>query len=188
MDIRTCEFLSDDESAFIAQYVIDTEEQVKSTGDDAYNPILRKHFLGTAEDSLTGRYMSHNYLFTPCGDILIPKLVNLFGKGIIVQCWANIFRKGEGVKEHAHGANLISGNIFLKGDPNHGTYYENQKVINKIGELTYFNSELKHHVKPNPNDEPRISMAIDVWFDWNLKDSVKQKMLALSNRFFYITK
>tara|TARA_B100001057_G_scaffold452474_1_gene496375 strand:+ start:1092 stop:1634 length:543 start_codon:yes stop_codon:yes gene_type:complete len=180
VEIRTCEFLSYDESNFIAQYVIDNEEQVKNTGIDVYE--------GTAKDSLTGRYMSHNYLFTPCGDILRPKLVEVFGKGIIVQCWANIFRKGEGIREHEHGVNAISGNIFLKGDPNHGTYYENEKVINKIGELTYFHSELRHHVKPNPDDEPRVSMAIDVQFDWNLKESRKQKMLDQSDRFFYITK
>ena len=180
MEIRTCEFLSYDESNFIAQYVIDNEEQVKNTGIAVDE--------GTAKESLTGRYMSHNYLFTPCGDILRPKLVEVFGKGIIVQCWANIFRKGEGIREHEHGVNAISGNIFLKGDPNHGTYYENEKVINKIGELTYFHSELRHHVKPNPNDEPRVSMAIDVQFDWNLKESRKQKMLDQSDRFFYITK
>ena len=180
MKRRSCDFLSPDESSFIAQYVIDTEESVKNTGKDYYQ--------GTGENSLTGRYMTHNYLSTPCGDILTPKLVEVFGKGIIVQCWANIFRKGEGIKEHEHGVNAISGNIFLKGDPNHGTYYENEKVINKIGELTYFNSELRHHVKPNPDDEPRISMAIDVQFDWNLKESRKQKMLDQSDRFFYITK
>ena len=180
MQRKSCDFLSLDESSFIAQYVIDTEESVKNTGKDYYQ--------GTGEDSLTGRYMTHNYLSTPCGDILTPKLVEVFGKGIIVQCWANIFRKGEGIKEHEHGVNAISGNIFLKGDPNHGTYYENEKVINKIGELTYFNSELRHHVKPNPDNEPRVSMAIDVQFDWNLEDSKKKKMIEQSDRFFYITK
>lgn len=180
MQRKSCDFLSLDESSFIAQYVIDTEESVKNTGKDYYQ--------GTGEDSLTGRYMTHNYLSTPCGDILTPKLVEVFGKGIIVQCWANIFRKGEGIKEHEHGVNAISGNIFLKGDPNHGTYYENEKVINKIGELTYFHSELRHHVKPNPDNEPRVSMAIDVQFDWNLEDSKKKKMIEQSDRFFYITK
>ena len=109
MQRKSCDFLSLDESSFIAQYVIDTEESVKNTGKDYYQ--------GTGEDSLTGRYMTHNYLSTPCGDILTPKLVEVFGKGIIVQCWANIFRKGEGIKEHEHGVNAISGNIFLKGDP-----------------------------------------------------------------------
>jgi hypothetical protein len=180
MQRKSCDFLSEDESKFISQYVIDTENEVKKTGRDFY--------LGTSKNSLTGRYMTHNYLYSPCGDILIPKIKNLFGDEILVQCWANIFRKGEGIKEHEHGINFVSGNIFLQGDPNHGTYYQNQKEINKVGQLTYFNSELRHHVEPNPTDNLRVTMAMDIHFLWNLKESRKEKMMQQSDRFFYITK
>ena len=177
---RSCSFLSEDESKFISQYVVDTEDDVKKTGKDFY--------LGTSKDSLTGRYLTHNYLNTPCADILIPKIKNLFGDEIIVQCWANIFRKGEGILPHNHGRNFISGNIFLDGDPSVGTWYGNEKVINKIGELTYFNSEMVHHVDKNPFDIIRVSMAMDIHFVNNLDESSVLEMKEQSNRFFYITK
>ena len=181
MQKKSCIFLSEEECNTITQYIFDTEKEVKLLGEDLY--------LDTAPDSLTGRFAVHNYLYTEvCGQILIPKIKNLFGNDLLVQCWANIFRKGEGILPHNHGSNFISGNIFLDGDESVGTFYGVEKVTNKKGELTFFNSEMIHHVEKNPFDKPRVSMAMDIYYMSNLTENKIKKMKEQTNRFFQITK
>ena len=99
----------------------------------------------------------------------------------VVQCWANIFRQGEGIKAHKHSGPgresflklhtifEMTGNLFLYGDLTTGTYYKfpeldplRVKYDNKIGELTLFPPTLVHGVTKNTSGDMRISMAIDV--------------------------
>jgi|TARA_E500000318_G_C3523540_1_gene197420 hypothetical protein len=155
------------ELKLIADYVLENEKHIKSLGPSIYP--------GTAKDALTGRYMIFNFLNSPIGDILKYKIFKFLHKNNIhepcaIQCWANTFRKGEGIKQHRHQVKdhelFLCANIFIKGDPNLGTTYiidgKHVNVKNKPGEIMLFNSRLEHYVDKNPKDSIRISIALDI--------------------------
>ena len=157
----------------IRKCILDNEEMVKGLGPDIY-PL-------TAPNSLSGRHTIFNWLTTEVGEILIPKLHKIFTKfkvpyPISIQCWANTFRKGEGIETHAHGTDdndnaFISGHIFISGPTEIGTYYNNKKRVNTPGEMTLFKSTEYHHVPKNTGEQVRISVALDI-FPKAVKDNM----------------
>ena len=181
--LKRYDFLTQIECDTIVREILSLEDAVKRLGADEY--------VGTSRDSLTGRYTVFNYLnIRSINTIICPKLKKMFGP-CVVQCWANIFRQGEGIDEHRHipdkrdNAVLIgSGNIFVYGDPTTGTYYEGVKHDNKVGELSLFPPDMLHGVPKNTTGDMRISMAIDV----HTGDEVLLNTLIseMPKRFFYI--
>ena len=115
------DFLTHIECDTIVNEILSLEDAVKRLGPDRYP--------ATSEDSLTGRYGVFNYLnISSINTIICPKLKEIFGP-CVVQCWANIFRQGEGIDEHLHVAersvNVVintSGKIYMDKIPNVGTY------------------------------------------------------------------
>lgn len=165
-------FLTPQECERVSAFILATEAQVKATGPDIYE--------GTGDDSLTGRYKTHNYLETELGELLIPRLHSFFRtigfpgpsttrRVVAVQCWANVFRRGEGIARHRHNDGTcvpyLSANLFISGPTDIGTTYEfedgTRTVPNKVGEMSLFPDFVYHYVKVNPYDTPRISMAMD---------------------------
>jgi len=158
-------FLTPEECRSISGFILENETRIKSLGPDIYT--------GTADNSLSGRHWCYNYLYDIPGKILVPKVKEEFGE-CIVQCWANTFRYNEGIKPHAHGVDpnneydkigFTSVNIFLQGPTDVGTIYNSKKEINKVGQIAIFGSRLVHSVPPNPYNNVRISMAMDVYTD-----------------------
>ena len=179
--LRCIEFLNSEESKTISEFILESESRVKALGPDM--------FKGTSEDSLSGRHVWFNYLNDEPGKILIPKLRKLFGT-CVVQCWANTFRKGEGIKPHSHKSpdevdypDFLCANIFLSG-PNSGTVYPKYgTVIPNIGALTLFPNDCVHYVKPNETDEVRVSMAMDIYLsprDRALSDQEPHRFVLVS--------
>ena len=175
--VKRYNLLTREESDIITKTIVSIEDEVKRKGVDMYK--------GTSDNSLTGRYHCFNFLSNEViGSILKPKIRELFGGPVVVQCWANIFRKGEGIKEHSHleGCSEVnneffgSANIFLHGDPTIGTHYEGVKSVNKIGEFVIFPVTMKHHVTPNPTDNIRVSMAFDFYTG---SDEFMNQMVAI---------
>ena len=167
------------ELEFIKNYILEQEDYVKSLGPDTYE--------GTSDNSLTGRHRSFNWLTTPIGDILIPKIREVISKlnfceyPIGVQCWANTFRYNEGINKHNHGEwKFLSGNLFIDGPEDIGTYYfENREWVKYKsikGEYTLFSSELPHYVPKNKTNDVRISIATDMYpsGDWEAQGAWKE--------------
>ena len=168
--IEKREFLTSKESDTITKIILSLEDDIKRIGPDMY--------WGTSDNSLTGRFYCFNLLHVDDGrtaagrriidHIIRPKLKEIFGS-CVVGCWANTFRKGEGIQEHHHRDEsspkefYASLNIFLKGDPSIGTYYESVKHENKVGLITIFPTDMCHSVPPNPGPDIRVSMAMDVF-------------------------
>ena len=160
------EFLSIEECDVIYNRILETEEFVKSLGEDVHS--------GTADNSLTGRHWCHNYLYDDViGNILLPKFRVVLGRKRYVQCWANTFRTGEGIAKHRHRdptapdsppVDWTCTNLFIGGDPGLGTWFDGVKNEKKRGELMLFPSSLYHWVPPNKIDQVRISMAADVHY------------------------
>jgi hypothetical protein len=180
--VKSLPFLTTEESNIIAERVLALEDKVKQLGPDIYG--------ATKDNSLTGRYYCFNFLTDETiGSIMIPKLRNIFGP-CIVQCWANIFREGEGINEHKHIQKscqdpefIAVANLFLRGDPTIGTYYEGVKRDNKIGEITVFPTDMKHYVPKNPTKSVRISMAMDLYVD---NEKVAEYIRNDTRRFVHI--
>jgi|TARA_B100000035_G_scaffold76691_1_gene63933 hypothetical protein len=158
------EFLSIEECDILYDRILETEEHVKSLGDDLHN--------GTADNSLTGRHWCHNYLNDKVvSSIIVPKLRIIVGRKKFIQCWANTFREGEGIARHCHRnandplsppTNWTCTNLFIGGDPGVGTWFEGEKHENHRGELMMFSSSVYHWVPPNKSSKIRITMAMDI--------------------------
>jgi hypothetical protein len=157
-------FLSIEECDILYARILETEEHVKSLGEDVH--------MGTATNSLTGRHWCHNYLYdNVVADIIVPKLQIVSGRRKFVQCWANTFRKGEGIAKHCHRdprdpdaprVDWTCTNLFIGGNPDLGTWFEGEKSDNNRGELMLFSSSVHHWVPPNNFDDVRITMAMDI--------------------------
>lgn len=155
-----------EECKFLSDKILKNESNIKELGEDKYP--------GTSSDSLTGRYFYYNLLSydSEIEKIVSVRLRELFSKlsfafPISIKCWANTFRKNEGIDFHIHSKQtFLSANLFLSGDTKPGTTYfiDNREVTfeNRVGEFTLFLSNLKHKVYPNKSDDVRISIAMDI--------------------------
>ena len=171
--------LNKSEIKTILKYILNNEQKIKNLGVDNY--------IGTNKNSLTGRHGLYNLFNSSISYILKEKLLPFLKKNNIqkpawIKCWANTFRKGEGILEHKHGDfNFICGNIFISGNTSTGTnYFFNNKKLNipnKPGEVYLFDSNTIHSVDNNIYDDIRVSIAFDVvnkdvknktnMFEWN---------------------
>ena len=133
-------------------------------------------YPATSANSLTGRYKYFNFFFdNKFRSIIEPKLKNLciklkLQKPHAIQCWANTFRKGEGILWHKHSndINFLSANIFIDGDRSIGTSYRidgrEKKFRNRYGQISLFSPTIEHCVFPNNSNRTRISIAMDIHF------------------------
>ena len=165
--------LSKRECEDIKNIILSQENSIKRMGPDIYRD--------TAPDSLTGRYRFFNFfLDSKFRSIMRPKLFKVYEKlklpkPVIVQCWANTFRKGEGIGWHKHwgndsrsGPDFHSANIFIDGDRSIGTSYRingrEKKFRNRYGQMSLFSPTIEHCVFPNNSNQTRISIAMDIHF------------------------
>ena len=165
--------LSKRECEDIKNIILSQENSIKRMGPDIYRD--------TAPDSLTGRYRFFNFfLDSKFRSNMQPKLLKVYEKlklpkPVIVQCWANTFRKGEGIGWHKHwgndsrsGPDFHSANIFIDGDRSIGTSYRidgrEKKFRNRYGQMSLFSPTIEHCVFPNNGNQIRISIAMDIHF------------------------
>lgn len=177
------QIINEKECEIIKNYILEKEDMIKSLGPDNY--------AGTKPNSLTGRYNVFNYLYVDeIGSILVPKLEKIFDRlkltrPISVQCWANTFRKDEGISVHKHGPNNVSFicmNLFICGPTKPGTtYYMDNKFVdyeNIPGEIHVFGSNVYHYVSDNKTNDVRISLAMDVLERLDDKDKKRHFVMA----------
>ena len=173
------------ECTTLKEIILQNEKSVKELGPDIYG--------GRAgNDSLTGRYSVYNWLNnSEFRNIFLPKLKNFFLKlhysfPIILQCWANTFRIDEGIMIHDHDPLVTSANVFICGDPNIGTVFvlDNKERIvpNKEGQITIFQGNTLHYVNPNPTNNVRISIAMDIYLNGETPPDFENK-----NRYYQIS-
>jgi hypothetical protein len=173
----------------IKHIILSRENTIKNMGPDVYN--------ATASNSLTGRYRFFNFfLDSKFRSIMEPKLLKVYEnlnmpKPLIVQCWANTFRKGEGIGWHKHWGHdspsgFHSSHVFINGDRSIGTSYRidgrEKKFRNRYGQLSLFSPTIEHCVFPNNSDHIRISIAMDIHFS---KETIWDDPLY-PYRYFYI--
>ena len=84
-------------------------------------------------------------------------------------CWYNIIRKGQEIKMHRHCAGemtYLSGNMHLD-DYDTMTTYEHMEMSlslpNIKGGVTFFPGYVEHYVPIYEGEEPRVSLAFDLY-------------------------
>lgn len=188
---RRMMILSRRECEDIKNIILSQENSIKRMGPDIYS--------ATSPDSLTGRYRYFNFfLDSKFRSIMQPKLLAVYErlklpKPMIIQCWANTFRTGEGIGWHKHwgedssfGPDFHSVNIFIDGDRSIGTSYRidgrEKKFRNRYGQMSLFSPTIEHCVFPNHGNQTRISIAMDIHFS---KETIWDKPL-FPYRYFYL--
>ena len=176
------EFLSIEECDVIYNRILETEEFVKSLGEDVHS--------GTADNSLTGRHWCHNYLYDDViGNILLPKFRVVLGRKRYVQCWANVMRKGDTIKPHTHmnenisSLHALSGHLCVKVDGSTSTYYDGRPLQNVNGQMVFFPSTMAHWTNTYMGDSERITIAFDIyskeWFNYDIFEEAKSHYIKL---------
>lgn len=162
-------FLTLRETQRIVQELITREDEVMSIPSRE-----------TGYENLTGQHQVFNWLSVPSISRLgIPnKLFQLplyeHWEYMYIQCWGNILRQGQNLPLHCHRGledrlhynwnnTQYAMNVFLSGHTDTGTTIEGTKHDNEIGQLVILGEDVEHKVTTNFYQEPRISLAMDVF-------------------------
>jgi len=173
-------FLTPRECQIIHEEFLLREESVLAipqgnVSKDAYSGLTRQHRV-------------YNWLSNPRVSLIgIPNKIFqqepfIGWKGCWIQCWGNILRQGENLPEHCHRGDedrsfihpttgeqfeetntLYACNVFLSGHTDTGTTIRGKLHENEVGELTIFGENVLHQVKTNFHQEPRVSLAMDIY-------------------------
>ena len=176
-------WVNEEERKTLVDFILSNDEKNKKLGPDQLLSTSQPGELRSStymlKDSLTDRWKEFNFLSEPIvNKILAPKFFSLVGESYVT-LWANIFRRGEGIKLHNHGTVKLSGNLYIGGPEDSATHYAGRKPVhNKIGTLTIFDAQLDHWVEINKTGIPRVSMAFDV------RDSMPNRANELSPHTF----
>ena len=157
---------------------------------------------GLGKNSLTSRSKDYNLLQFNCAEELkkdIRLLHDEFIRGlgfnfngdILVQCWANVMRKGQKIKKHCHGFGpyaYLSGHLCIQVDSTSTHYYNPYGVEpwsspNINNKMTIFPSWLKHDTDRVEDDVERITIAFDIMdvhgYNVDVKDDMKSHWVKL---------
>lgn len=178
-------FLTDEECSHIAKVFTRYERDVLNIPNP--DPTLSYH-------GLTRQHNVYNWLNHPdIRPLGIPQRLlelELFQNvdHIKVQCWGNLLRQGESIEQHSHCDHtsildnarssspiqpMFASNIFLEGTTPSYTHYEDTgRCANILGEIHLVGGYHEHQVKTNVYRRPRISLAMDIFYD-ELNDDKK---------------
>ena len=170
-------------------------------------PILKKFppstkssvdgYTGLGKNSLTSRYEHFNIFSWPESEIkkLKPIILDFHSrfldkvkiKGLShfdLTGWANVMRKGEGIKAHLHSTEptaYLSGHICIQCEET-ATYYINpvnqlnepysRKITNEVGQIVLFPTCVPHYTDIHLGNKERITIAFD--FIATPQESVRQ--------------
>jgi len=188
---------TDFDNIFLTKFLLNKEEQIKNM-----YPGINDGGTDLGESSVTSRFINYNLLEFPetiflktiirkNHDDFLKNLNITIDKNYYVQCWFNVLRKGEKITKHSHyplgraEESFISGH-FCVNALNTNTYYldvgktNEFPVKNEIGQLSLFPSYLVHWSDTHPSNEPRITIAFDVYFKKRFirnNDFIKRKIV-----------
>lgn len=173
----------------LSNIVIEKEKEI--TLLDLPDDMISHGYTGLGPEALTSRFKCFNVLLWQYPEIHILKeeirfFYNLAcdhyqidkNEKVFIQCWANVLRKGQKMKNHRHSGNtdesFLSGHITVKCDDTQ-TVYQNpfSDVLhnpeyyyfnNQPGRINLFNSYIYHYTTEHNNDSERITIAFDLFY------------------------
>ena len=167
------------------------------------NPYTHDWNTGLGSNSMTSRSNCYNLLdwkeayymreiIRTAHDNYITTLDNTkWEDKIYVQCWANVLRKGEKLKQHQHWTSeytYLGGHICLD-DYDTKTHYVNPYTRqtypsdNCKGKITLFPNWMEHYTDPYQGDDVRVTIAFDIItqivYDEDIFDDKKDHWIQL---------
>ena len=181
---------------FSKQILKNEQKIIKKYPPTDFNNIKSDGGTGLGYDSLTSRFYHFNVLKWFNTNQLkkeIRKGYESYTKAkntpIFVQCWANVMRKGDRIKPHAHmdknisSLHALSGHLCVKVDGSTNTYYGGEPVRNLNGEMAFFPSTMTHWTNTYFGDEERITVAFDIyseeWFNYDIFKDAKKHFVKI---------
>lgn len=173
-------FLSPEECSHISKVLIQDEQKVLNIP----NPYPTE-YRGLTKQHTVYNWLNHRDI----KPLNIPQrllALDIFSQynHLKIQCWGNILRQGDSIGLHQHHGQdtlerttleeriqkhpqypLVASNIFLDGiQPSYTHYEDTGKTENIIGELHIVGSLVRHEVKTQIHQTPRVSLAMDIFF------------------------
>ena len=178
----------------IARIILEKEKEIVQNHPHASLSV--DGYTGLGKDSLTSRWQHFNVFKWQEPEILKLKkvvyenylnLLETLGvprSKVYAQCWANVLRKGQDIKQHLHAYHpwtYLSGHITVQCDDTFTVYVNpvNQIVEhdpevyyqkNIAGRLSFFPSHVPHFTTTHNGDKERITIAFDLIVNNTKKD------------------
>lgn len=153
-------------------------------------------YTGLGENSLTSKWQHFNVFKWQEPEIIklkeavykryiaLLEALKVPRKRVYAQCWANVLRDGQDIKQHIHGIHqwiYLSGHITVKCTDTATAYVnpanqlrsndaETYYIKNQVGHITFFPSYIPHFTTVHHGDEERISIAFDLMLNNTLKN------------------
>jgi hypothetical protein len=162
-------------------------EKLKKTILEREHEIVKKYKFtsdwgtGLGQDSMTSRSDSYNVITWPEAKDLKDAIRNMYNEFLIgmnqppeldlyIQCWANVMRKGEQIKQHQHWKSpytYLGGHVCVQQSNTSTNYvnpYTNEPYAseNSSGKLTLFPNWVEHYTDIHMGDKERITIAFDL--------------------------
>lgn len=171
-----CSLLKEIDFSWLEQFCLSKEKELI----EKY-PASNHGGTGLDKNSLTTRYPYYSFLnFSETNFIksILKKYHDIFinelkypNTKIYAQSWINVLREGEQIQQHQHGTDkysYLSAHICVKCKDTNTYYYnpyDNEKYAskNEVGKLTLFPSWIKHDTDKVIDQDPRITIAFDIY-------------------------
>jgi len=196
-------FLDNIDTLKLSKFILNLENKIlnnTSVSDKSVKTV--DGYTGLGSDSLTSRYQSFNIFNYVNEEFEILKfkkeirkiynsfleyndLSELITKPTVIQCWANVMRKGQKIKTHIHDTgpqSYLSGHFCVQTNKT-STFYLNPinqindpeifESENEPGKLTIFQNSVPHYTSIYEGETERISIAFDISLD--VKTKTEQK-------------
>jgi hypothetical protein len=176
----------------LADIILSKENSIKNTYTEQYqeyNKEINEVFdggTGLGDKSLTSRSPFYNLLTWEENEVAILKMLvyneyikflsilNVDRRTVWIQCWANVLRDSEEIKEHIHASHPLTwlGGHVTVACTDTSTFYVNPMTLangrqvheskNVVGKLTLFQNNLPHYTNLHSGSTERISIAFDI--------------------------
>ena len=188
-------FFSIEECDEIKKYAYEKEIILKKIDYISYGKTPAKKYNTSIT---TNNFDEYNFLKD--NPIYADRLLNLLKKTnaplewpILVQCWVNIYREGDGIGWHYHYGNGFSFNIFVDGNLSPGPAYvlagkeggldkydmKIKNFENKKGYMQIFPSSTYHKVDPVNSERITVAGTIHNYSSISAKDL---SLLSFNNK------
>lgn len=184
-----------DDAAFLntlKEIILSKESETIKLNTDKYNRFNELHNIkfdgdtGLGENSLTSRSHFFNVLSWEFPEIItlkhyirikyneFLKTIGVEDLPVYIQCWANVMRDGEEIKQHIHASHPLTwlGGHITVSCTDTSTFYTNPLMCaetaqiyesrNVAGKITFFQNNIPHYTNMHTGTTERISIAFDI--------------------------
>lgn len=185
-------FFTEEECDKLAEIILRNEKEILKI----WNPNIKDNKDPSGYSGLTAQHSVYNWLYheeiIPFN--IEERILNLpqfeTKTELHASCWFNVLRQGERLHIHEHfdqdeihkeetkdmiSENFYACSVFLQGKEPSYTWFNScetdfkyKPLLNVKGQLQVVGSMVTHEVKLNKYPQPRISMAMDIAWDWDI--------------------